>query len=222
MTIEITGPLIVRKNAVGTPDFPHHSQYFEATATVKIRSEICASDLLATLRIANKLFDRFDMTGNLELQARVLLLARGLGVTYKVVHLPTFGSEQQCLSEPLLQELADVAQDAGIVHLMGEKIKAMTNREELCQQKADEVMREAAALGLLVDEYISHSSVSRYLTISTPEKTQVLNVRISDHGYGSGEINVLLRDCIQPVIDAMNATFAENASSPACRGEIGQ
>lgn len=208
MILAITGPLIVRKNPLEIPELPIHVELTETPITVRINSEIGASELLRALRIANKLFERFDMEGTLELEAGIVLLATGLGVYHKVEHLPVSGVAERCLPETTLEELANVAQDAGILHRMSAEIQALTNGGDLCNQKSEAIKREAAALNLVVQEYSSSVSVSRYLTITRPGMPETVKVRISDHGFGSGEVTILLRDSIKPAIDAMRATFA--------------
>jgi hypothetical protein len=176
--------------------------------------------LLVAVRFANKKFEDFELSGPDEFQASVVLLARALGAGHKVAGHGRAHREAEVLSDDWLTELAYAAQAEGLLHRLGPDMQCRTNGEDLCAALADAIKLEAKGLGLHVEEELSRSTVSRYLTISRASENSLaggsagtgavpLEVRISDHGASSNRqrIDLRLNDDVAPVLARMRQQF---------------
>lgn len=219
--LTITGTLLARNRPVELPELPSGVSYSPATGAsplpaLAVNLPIAAKDLLQAIQFANKLFDAFELTGPTEAQASAVLLTRALGAGHKVAEHPAFGKEAHLLDGQRLTELAYAAQDAGIVHRLEPEIQGLTDGEQLCEQQSAAIKLEAKGLGLAVQESLSRTTVSRYLTISDDlggsggtTGAAPLQVRISDHGGNTGSacMAIGLRDDLAPVFARMREQF---------------
>lgn len=212
----VTGIPIARKKPPELPPLPTLARCFNGKPSTAerlvlgVECGICAADLLVAVRYANKLFESFELSGHVEFQASVVLFARGLGAGHKVVDHDAFLREREWLTDEQLTDLAHAAQDGGVLHGLGAEMQSRTNGDALCDAMVVTIKAQAHALGLTVQDTVSRTTVSRYLSISTASSgISALEVRISDHGgdQAGQQINLRLRDSVEPVLLALRQRF---------------
>jgi hypothetical protein len=212
----VTGIPIVRKMPPVLPPLPSLARCFYGNPrstewpVLSIECGISAPDLLVATRYGNKLFESFELSGHVEFQASFVLFARALGAGHKVAGHDAFLQEREWLTDEQLTDLAYAAQDGGVLHGLGLEMQSRTNGDALCDAMAVAIKAQAQALGLTVQDRVSRTTVSRYLTISRASSgIPALEVRISDHGGDGGaqRINLRLRDSVEPVLLALRQRF---------------
>ncbi len=206
----ITGQLIERKKPVDLAGIPQTG--IELTET-SVRAFAPGLDRVhSAFRIANKLFDTFQVSGSTEAVLAFRLMATGHGAGHKLP-VPLAG-EPTCEQVESAQVIVSYLQSVGRGNNLPEAWSSLGDAGERAARLVDQLADKLEQQGLVVESvHKAQGSNSHYLSVATQGRAPIV-VRVSDHGQGNAthDVNLNYLSTATAALAAVLAVLGQQAT----------